>query len=168
MRAGAGAGPVLHSEIQRGHGKFHRGMGMEILEKLKPFALLLLRCALGAIFMYHGYPKLFTQAQRYAGAFPHMGFPPYFAYIAGVLEFFGGILLIAGLFTRVTAALLGGEMAIAIWMVHLPQGGWRAVANFELPMILGASAFALVAMGAGIVSLDYALSHRGGRRGRRR
>jgi putative oxidoreductase len=143
--------------------------GMETLEKLKPMALLLLRCALGAIFLYHGYPKLFTEAQRYAGAFPHMGFPPYFAYIAGVLEFFGGILLIAGLFTRVIAALLTVEMAIAVWRVHLPQGGWAAVANYELPLILAVSAFALVALGAGVASLDYLLSHRGGRgRSRRR
>lgn len=142
---------------------------METLEKLKPLALLLLRCALGAIFLYHGYPKLFTEAQRYAGAFPHMGFPSYFAYVAGVLEFFGGILLIAGLFTRVTAALLTVEMAIAVWRVHMPQGGWIAVANYELPLILAVSAFALVACGAGIVSLDFALSRRSGRnRGRRR
>jgi len=143
-------------------------MAMETLEKLRPLALLLLRCAVGAIFIYHGYPKLFTQSQRYVGAFPHMGFPPYFAYVAGVLEFFGGILLVVGLFTRVAAALLGGEMAVAIWMVHLPQGGWRAVANFELPMILGASAFLLLALGAGAVSLDYALTHRTGKRGRGR
>jgi putative oxidoreductase len=148
--------------------KLREGDEMETLEKLRPLALLLLRFALGAVFMYHGYPKLFTEAQRYAGAFPHMGFPPYFAYIAGVLEFFGGMLLIVGLFTRVAAALLGLEMAIAIWIVHLPQGGWRAVANFELPMILGASAFALLVLGAGVVSLDHVLSHRGGKRSRRR
>jgi putative oxidoreductase len=133
---------------------------MDFLDKLKPLALLLLRLGIAVVFLYHGYQKLFAQPQRYVAAFPHMGFPGYYAYIAGVLEFFGGFLLIAGLFTRVTGLLLAGEMAIAIWKVHLPQGGPMAVPNFELPLILAVGSFALTAMGAGIISMDYALSQR--------
>jgi len=135
---------------------------MEFLEKLKPLALLLLRLGVAAVFCYHGYQKLFAEPQRYVAAFPHMGFPGYFAHIAGVLEFFGGILLVAGLFTRVSALLLAGEMAVAIWKVHLPQGGLLAVPNFELPLVLAVASFALVAMGAGPISLDFALSRRRG------
>lgn len=140
---------------------------MEFLEKLKPLALLLLRLGVAAVFLYHGYQKLFAQPQRYVAAFPHMGFPGYFAHVAGVLEFFGGILLAAGLFTRISALLLAGEMAIAIWKVHLPQGGLLAVPNYELPLVLAVAAFALVALGAGPISLDFALSRRrGGSRSR--
>jgi len=128
------------------------------LERLKPLALLLLRCALGLIFIYHGYPKLFTHPAQWQQAFPHMGFPSYFAYISGTLEFFGGCLLVLGLFTRIAALLLAGEMAAAIWRVQLPQGGAYAVKNYELPLALCVGAFTLAAVGAGLISLDHPLS----------
>ena len=70
---------------------------MHSLEKLKPLALLLLRLGLGIILVYHGYPKLFTHTHDAMQGFEHMGFPGYFVYIAGVVEFFGGCLLIAGI-----------------------------------------------------------------------
>jgi putative oxidoreductase len=130
---------------------------MESLEKLKPVSLLLLRWALAVIFIFHGYPKLFTHTQEYLQAFPRMGFPSYFVYIAGVLEVFGGCLLIVGLFTRVASLLLAGEMAIALWKVHLPQGGAMAVKNYELPLALACATFVLATVGAGVISLDHAL-----------
>ncbi len=136
---------------------------MQSLEKLKPLGLLLLRCGVGLIFIYHGYPKLFTHTHEYLQGFVKMGFPAYFAYVAGVLEFFGGSLLIVGLFTRITGLLLAGEMAIAIWRVHLPQGGAMAVDNYQLPLALAVGAFALASVGAGIISLDQAI-YRGGAR----
>ena len=137
---------------------------MEALEKLKPLALLLLRCALGIIFIYHGYPKLFGNTSGTMQGFVHMGFPSYFAVIAGVLEFFGGCLLIAGLFARITGLLLAGEMVIALWRVHGALSNPMAVNNYELPMALAASAFALACLGAGMISLDHAVfGSRGGR-----
>ena len=130
---------------------------MQLLEKLKPVALLLLRLGLGLIFIYHGYPKLFTHAHETLRQFPKMGFPSYFAYIAGVVEFFGGWLLALGLFTRIAALFLAGEMAIAIIRVHLPQGGLMAVSNYQLPLALAVASFALVAVGAGAISFDRAI-----------
>jgi len=127
---------------------------MSLLNKLRPLALLLLRLGLGIIFIYHGFPKLFTHMSEAATAFPHMGFPSYFAYIAGIVEFFGGCLLIVGLFTRIAALLIAGEMAIALIKVHLPQGGPLAIGNYQLPLALAVSAFTLVALGAGALSLD--------------
>jgi len=76
---------------------------MQVLERLRPLALLLLRLGLGIIFVSHGYPKLFGHSQQWMGAFQHMGFPPYFAYISGILEFFGGLLLIADCSRRLRA-----------------------------------------------------------------
>jgi putative oxidoreductase len=73
------------------------------------------------------------------------------------VEFFGGCLLIAGLFTRIAALLLAGEMAIAILKVNLPQGGVMAVSNYQFPLALAVAAFTLVAVGAGAVSLDRAI-----------
>lgn len=130
---------------------------MQLLEKLKPLALLLLRLGLGIIFIYHGYPKIFTHAHQTMEEFPRMGFPSYFAVVAGVIEFFGGWLLILGLFTRIAALLLAGEMAIAILRVHLPQGGFMAVSNYQFPLALAVGAFALVAVGGGAISIDRAI-----------
>ncbi|HVA72836.1 MAG TPA: DoxX family protein [Candidatus Limnocylindrales bacterium] len=130
---------------------------MHHFEKLKPLALLLLRLGLGIIFVYHGFPRLFTHTHEALRAFPHRGFPSYFVYIAGIVEFFGGCLLIVGLFTRIAALLLAGEMAIAILKVNLPQGGVLAVSNYQFPLALAVAAFTLVAVGAGAVSLDRAI-----------
>ena len=140
---------------------------MQSLEKLKPLALLLLRLALGIIFIFHGYPKLFTHTRETMQMFEHMGFPGYFAYIAGTFEFFGGTMLILGLFTRVAGLLLAGEMAIALWRVHLPQGPITMVKNYEFPLLLMVAAFTLAAVGAGLISLDQAIFG-GGRRAPRR
>lgn len=129
---------------------------MHKLEKLKPLALLLLRIALGIIFIYHGAPKLFRETQRYYEFFSRVGFPPYFSYLAGVIEFFGGCLLVAGLFTRVAGLLLAGEMAVAIWKVHLAKGVME-VNEYQFPLALAAAAFALVTTGPGVVSLDQAI-----------
>jgi len=128
---------------------------MRFLEHLKPLSLLLLRLAMGAIFIEHGYPKLFTMHNAATTTFIHWGFPGYFATISGTLEFFGGILLIAGLLTRVTALLLAIEMGVAIARVHIPQVGLYAIGKFELPIALCAAAFALATVGAGSISLDH-------------
>jgi putative oxidoreductase len=129
---------------------------MKKLEMLRPLALLLLRWGIGIVFIYHGYPKV-AHSQQWTQSFAHMGFPSYFAYIAGVLELLGGALLIAGLFTRVSGLLLAGEMAIALWRVHLPQGSLLNVGNYQLPLLLAVAAFTLAAVGAGAISLDYAI-----------
>ncbi len=129
---------------------------MHKLEKLKPLGLLLLRIALGIIFIYHGAPKLFRETQRYAEFFARVGFPPYFSYLAGVIELFGGSLLVAGLFTRIAGLLLAGEMGVALWKVHLAKGV-MAVGEYEFPLALAAAAFALATTGPGVVSLDQAI-----------
>jgi len=126
---------------------------MQQLEKLKPLALLLLRCALGGVFIYHGMPKLFGNPQQFLEFFGRVGLPPFMAYVAGVLELFGGALLVAGLFTRVAGLLLAGEMAVAIWKVHMGKGV-LAVNEYEFPLALATAAFVLATVGAGAISLD--------------
>jgi putative oxidoreductase len=130
---------------------------MEGLEKLKPLALLLLRVGLGVIFISHGYPKLSTQTQHTVEAFVHLGFPGYFAYISGVLELFGGILLIVGLFTRIAGLLLAVEMAVALVKVHGILANPMTVHNYEFPLAMMVGSFALAAVGAGLISLDQAI-----------
>lgn len=129
---------------------------MNRLEKLKPLGLLLLRLGLGVIFMYHGFPKLFGNTQQTVAAFVKLGLPGYLAYVAGVVEFFGGCLLIIGLFTRLAGLLLAATMAVAIWKAHLGKG-LLAVGEYEFPLALGVGAFALMTCGAGLFSLDHFL-----------
>jgi putative oxidoreductase len=131
---------------------------MQALEKLKPLGLLLLRVALGVIFVYHGYPKLFGHTREAMQSFVHLGFPGYFVYVAGVIEFFGACMLIVGLFTRLAGLLLAGEMAVGLWAAHHMLTTPMAVPNYEFPLMLTVSAFALATVGAGPISFDQALS----------
>jgi putative oxidoreductase len=130
---------------------------MQVLDKLKPLALLLLRLAMGLIFISHGYPKLFGNPHQWVGNFEHLGMPGYFAYVAGILEFFGGMLLVAGLFTEIVGLLFAIEMTVALVKVHFPQGPLLQVKNYEFPLMLAVAGFVLATIGAGIFSLDQAI-----------
>ena len=99
----------------------------------------------------------------HAGLFVQHGLPGYFVTVAGVLEVFGGGLIILGFLTRIAALLLAMEMAVAIWKVH-SAGGYMAVHNYEFPLVLAAACFALATVGAGRASVDYALFESGGAR----
>jgi putative oxidoreductase len=126
---------------------------MQFLEKLKPLGLLILRTALGGTFIFYGYPKLIDPA-RALKAFPGYGFPGYFAYIAGILEVFGGGLLIVGLFTRGVALLFAIEMGLVLGRTILPYSGIYGYLKYQLPLLLGSMAVALVTTGAGLISVD--------------
>jgi putative oxidoreductase len=84
-----------------------------------PYAQALLRIVCGYLFVVHGSMKLFhvPHAAMFDGV-TLMSLPG----LAGVLELVGGLLLIVGLFTRVVAFLLSGEMAIAYFTAHASQG----------------------------------------------
>lgn len=133
---------------------------MKSLNALQPFALLALRIALGIIFFTHGYPKLVHGAAM-QGFFSQHGLPGYFVYISGVLEVFGSVLLVLGLFTRPAALLLAVEMAVAILKVHSSKG-YLAVHEYEFPLTLAVACFALATVGAGKLSVDQPLFERGG------
>jgi len=99
------------------------------------------------------------------GFFVQHGLPGNFVYIAGVLEVFGGLLLVLGLFTRGAALLLAIEMGVAIWKVH-SNGGYLAVHEYEFPLTLLTACLALATVGAGTISLDYPLFENGKSRAR--
>lgn len=94
--------------------------------RLQSFAPVPLRWMIGAAFLIHGYPKLFTAEgnQAFVGMLAGIGVPVagLTAYLIGAFEFFGGILLILGVGVR-TVSLLGIiEMLVAAALVHLPAG----------------------------------------------
>jgi putative oxidoreductase len=133
---------------------------MKSLNSLQPVGLLALRLTLGIIFFSHGYPKLAHQGAGMQGFFVQHGLPGNFVYIAGVLEVFGGILLVLGLFTRGATLLLAIEMGVALWKVH-SSSGYLAVHEYEFPLTLLTACFALATVGAGTISLDYPLFENG-------
>jgi putative oxidoreductase len=94
--------------------------------------------------------------------FVEHGLPGYFLYIAGVIETFGGGLLLLGLFTRPAALLLGMEMCVAIWKVHSAHG-YLAVNDYQFPLTLATACFALATVGAGLISVDHTLFEGRGR-----
>ena len=124
-------------------------------------ALLVLRIALGAVFIAHGAQKLFVYGfAGTSGSFADMGVP--LASIAGPLvglvEFIGGMLLVVGLGTRLVAAALAVDMVVAAFLVHLPFGIFSADGGYELPLALAAGALALILAGPGRISVDAALA----------
>lgn len=134
---------------------------MRFLNTFRPLGLLILRVALALIFFTHGYPKLARTNPEMQAMFVQHGLQPQLVYVAGVLETFGGLLLLLGLFTRAAALLLAIEMCVAIVNVHSDHG-IMAVHDYEFPLALAAACFALATIGAGTASLDHLLYGEGG------
>jgi putative oxidoreductase len=98
-----------------------------------PRILSVLRIMAALLFLEHGTSKLlgFPPSPMPAHAFHLFSM----AGFSGVLEFVGGLLLVVGLFTRFTAFILSGEMAVAYFMVHAPHGFFPLVNKGELAVL---------------------------------
>jgi putative oxidoreductase len=91
-------------------------MQMTFLRSWAPHILSILRILTAATFLTHGTMKLFGWPAPFP--YPLDGL----TYTAAILEVVGGLLLIVGLFSRPVAFVLSGEMAVAYFMGHAPQG----------------------------------------------
>jgi putative oxidoreductase len=120
----------------------------------------LLRVVTGGLFMQHGVQKLFGLLVDPSK--PWNGPPEMFSqmWFAGVLEAFGGFLIVIGLFTRPVAFLLAGEMAVAYFMAHAPRSFWPVLNGGEHTVLFCFVFFYLFATGAGPFSVDAALRNR--------
>lgn len=117
--------------------------------------LTILRIVVGIVFLVHGYQKLFHMGfHGVAGFFGHAGipWPMVSAVVVTLVEFVGGIALIAGLGVRIAAALLAVDMIVAILVVHLKHGFFNPM-GFEFPLTLLAATLCLGLSGGGMFSL---------------
>src|SRR5215207_6119899 len=114
--------PVQPVVVQEAH-DVHGSPGA-VRAHLPNIALSLLRVVAGLMFMQHGAQKLF--GALLPADQPFTGGPDMFSmmWVAGILELGGGLLLALGLFTRLVAFLLAGQMAVAYFTVHNPQNFW--------------------------------------------
>lgn len=121
-----------------------------------PRVLSILRIVAALIFMEHGTQKL-------------LGFPPSdrpapellsLSGVAGVLELFGGALLVVGLFTRPAAFILSGQMAVAYWIAHAPQSFFPILNGGDAAILYCFVFLYLAVAGGGAWSLDNAVRER--------
>lgn len=115
----------------------------------------LLRIVTGLLFMQHGVQKMFGLLIDPSRG-PWTGAPPMFSqfWFAGVLEVFGGALIVLGLFTRPVAFVLAGEMAVAYFQAHFPRSFWPILNGGE-PAVLFCFVWLFFAVaGPGPLSLD--------------
>ena len=125
---------------------------MQSLSKYAPYALAVLRIVTALLFIEHGNAKLFGFPAAMGGA--GEGLPPLML-IGGILEAFGGLAILLGLFTRPVAFVLSGEMAVAYWMMHVPGGGFFPLVNKGDAAVLFCFVFLyLVFAGPGAWSVD--------------
>jgi len=130
----------------------------------------ILRLVLGIVFFAHGAQKLlgwfggygFTGTMGYFTGALHI--PAFFGFLAIMAEFFGGLGLILGLFTRVAAFGIAVNMLVAVDMVHIRNGlfmnwlGAQKGEGFEFHLLVLAIATFLIIQGGGAVSADRKLS----------
>jgi putative oxidoreductase len=138
----------------------HPSMPGPIPARWSGYLLSLLRIVAAFLFIAHGTQKLFAwpidEPRDAAQLLSLMG-------LAGVLETFGGTLLLLGWLTRPVAFLLAGEMAVAYFMSHFPRGFWPILNRGELPVLYCFLFLYLAAIGGGPWSIDAVRSrHPGG------
>ena len=122
-----------------------------------PRLLSVLRIIAAFLLIAHGAQKLFGFL-----APPGAPAPPLFSqiWIGGILEFFGGLLLLVGLFTRPVAFILSGMMAVAYFQSHAPGGFWPLQNKGELAVLYCFVYLFLAVAGGGEWSVDRLLRRR--------
>jgi putative oxidoreductase len=114
-----------------------------------------MRLVLSIIMIRHGYDKVIPSGSLYN--FTHMvirlHLPVWLGYLAAFTEFFGGLLLLVGLLTRIVAIMMAIEMVVAIIKIHI-HGGLMGPNSFAFPLTCFAIALMLVFTGCGWLGLD--------------
>lgn len=130
-------------------------MILGIFNKTSDYFYFIFRIFISLLFMQHGAQKLFGlfSDNEPVILFSLMG-------LAGIIEFFGGLLIFLGFFTRPIALISGLEMVIAYFMAHFPNGLAPIANGGELSLLFFASFLILLTKGAGKFSLEKAILKR--------
>ncbi len=147
--------PSLTSTIR------HHATGVVIRPVLRPtdVGLAILRVVTGAVFLMHGWQKVFDVG--FAGVRGQMGIPApeITAPLVAFVELLGGAALILGGLARCFALALAVNMLGAIWFVHLPAGFFLPN-GYEFAVTLLGAMLALLLIGPGYLSVDGAIARR--------
>ncbi|MFH1878130.1 MAG: DoxX family protein [Candidatus Omnitrophota bacterium] len=132
------------------------------MDNIKPvdWGLLILRIGVGLIMAAHGAQKLFgiwggPGIEGFAQMMKSMNFDPpvLWAWIAGIAEFGGGILLALGILPRISAASIAVTMFVAAFFVHGKAGLFASNGGFEYPLMILLVSLSIVISGGGKLSL---------------
>jgi putative oxidoreductase len=106
------------------------------MNRWSPYVLSILRIITAFLYMVHGTQKLFGFPARFP--VPHL---PLLFLAGGMIETFGGLLLLIGLFTRPVGFILSGELAVAYFKFHAPQGFWPLLNDGEGGVLIALSSY---------------------------
>ena len=134
-------------------------------DSVAPVTHTILRVMMGLFYVPHGAQKLFgwfgaRPFEEYVKGFGRMGefwAQSGWVYYIGCLEFFGGLLLAIGLFTRVVAIQLVCFMAMAAFVANWPRGWFWTTGGIEAPLSWGIVCFVILVHGGGAWSVDRAI-----------
>jgi putative oxidoreductase len=118
------------------------------LDRASPYVLSILRIITGLLFLQHGLQKYFH--------FPSAPNYPmwWLIYVQGIIEIVGSVLLAGGLYTRIVAFILSGDMAVAYFMVNFPRSFYPLANGGELAVLYCFVFFYIFFAGGGPWSLD--------------
>jgi putative oxidoreductase len=127
--------------------------GTAFAARFAPGFLSILRIVAALIFIEHGTQKFLSFPSAPANAVEFLSM----AWWQGAIEIVGGGLLLVGLFTRLVAFILAGDMAVAYWMVHAPKSPFPVLNGGDAAILYCFVFLYIAAAGAGPLSLDRAL-----------
>lgn len=127
-----------------------------LYDPFRPITEVLIRLIAGGALAFHGFQILFGNIEGAGRFFESLGFDDgvLWAWVVGILEFGGGLLLALGLLTRIAAAAIIVFLVVAIVIYHWPFGfNWEA-RGFEYPLFWAIVVFHFLVQGGGRFSLD--------------
>jgi putative oxidoreductase len=125
-----------------------------VLGRFSGVCYALMRLVIGVLFACHGAQKLFgVLGGHQMPLMSQMG-------AAGVIEFFGGLLIAVGLLTPFVAIITSGEMAVAYFQAHAPRSPWPIINSGELAVVYCFVFLYIATRGSGPFSLDRLLGRK--------
>ncbi len=118
------------------------------IKKNQDLGMLLLRLAVGVVFIAHGWSK-FNMMTDTIAFFGQLGMPAILVYVVALIEFLGGLALVFGLYTDIAALLLAIVMAVALVYVKMIKFKAGLLGGYEYDLVLLAANLAILFVGTG-------------------